>query len=308
MRFDLTDLRLFLAVIDAGSITHGAAEAGLSLPAASERLRDMEADGGVKLLERGRRGVTPTEAGEALAHHARLILRQMAQMRGELGEHAKGLRATVRILANTAAVTEFLPGKLAPWLAMHPQLDLDIRERQSTEIARAVSAGLAEIGILSRHADTRGLTLLPFAVDRLVVIASRDDEMAGGRRVAFADILHRHFVGLFGSALQDHIDNQAIRLGARLKMRVRMRSFEGVCRMVSAGVGLGIVPETAARRLNRSMPITSMRLADDWATRRLSICFRSDGELTPHARELAAHLACADGPPRRASARSGCPD
>src|SRR5690606_27875771 len=110
----------FLAVVDAGSITHGAADAGLSLSAASERLRDMEATGEVRLLDRGRRGVSPTGAGEALAHHARLILRQMAQMRGELGEHAKGLRTTIRVLANTAALTEFLPRRLAPWLAMHP--------------------------------------------------------------------------------------------------------------------------------------------------------------------------------------------
>lgn len=291
MRFDLTDLRLFLAVINAGSITHGAADAGLSLPAASERLRDMEVDGGVKLLERGRRGVTPTEAGESLAHHARLIMRQIAQMRGELGEHAKGLRATVRILANTAATTEFLPEKLASWMAMHPQVDLEIKERQSTEIARAVSAGLAEIGVLSEEVDTNGLQLRPFAIDRLVVVAASDDELADSERVAFADILHRHFIGLIGSALQDHIDAQASGLGARLKMRVRMRSFDGVGRMAAVGVGLGIVPETAARRLHRSIRIAWVRLVDDWATRRLSVCFPSDQDLTPHALNLVEHLA-----------------
>ncbi|WP_368661351.1 LysR family transcriptional regulator [Paracoccus sp. (in: a-proteobacteria)] len=59
IRFDLTDLRLFLAVADAGSITHGAADVGLSLAAASEQLRDMEATGGVKLLDRQGRGVVP---------------------------------------------------------------------------------------------------------------------------------------------------------------------------------------------------------------------------------------------------------
>lgn len=91
MRFDLIDLRLFLAVADAGSITHGAAEIGLSLPSASERLREMEVTGGVRLFERKRRGVVPTEAGSALLHHARLILHQMAQMRGEIGQYAKGV-------------------------------------------------------------------------------------------------------------------------------------------------------------------------------------------------------------------------
>ena len=107
MRFDLTDLRLFLAVVDAASITQGAADVGLSLSAASERLRDMEAAGGVKLLERGRRGVLPTPAGEVLAHHARLIQRQMAQMRGELGKHASALRSTIRLCVNACVVRLF---------------------------------------------------------------------------------------------------------------------------------------------------------------------------------------------------------
>lgn len=295
MRFDLTDLRLFLAVVDAGSITHGAADAGLSLPAASERLREMELDGGIELLKRGRRGVTPTEAGEALTHHARLILRQMAQMRGELGAHARDLRATVRLLANTAAITQFLPERLASWMAAHPQVDLKIKERQSTEIARAVATGLAEIGVLSEAAGTHGLELRPFAIDRLVVVAAPGDAVAGVKRIAFADILDRHFIGLSGSALQDHIDAQAARLGTRLKMRVHMRSFDGICRMAAAGVGLGIVPETAVRRLPRSIRIASVRLADDWTTRRLSVCFRSDQDLTSSALDLVRHLESADG-------------
>lgn len=291
MRFDLTDLRLFLAVVDAGSITHGAADVGLSLPAASERLRDMEANGSVLLLERGRRGVRPTPAGEALVHHARLIQRQLAQMRGELGEHASGLRATIRLLANTAAISEFLPKRLAPWMAGHPRVDIELKERQSGEIARAVSVGLADIGILSDAVDTTGLLLQPFATDRLAVVMPRDHPHAATKRVAFADILHEHFIGIAGGALQEHIDAQAARLGTRLKMRVRLRTFESICEMAAHGIGLGIVPEAAARRCSRSVSIAVCRLADDWATRRLSVCARSLDDLPQPARNLFEHLA-----------------
>lgn len=295
MRFDLTDLRLFLAVVDAGSITHGAADVGLSLPAASERLRDMEAAGDIKLLERGRRGVRPTPAGEALAHHARLIQRQMARMQGELGEHASGLRATLRLAANTATITEFLPERLAPWMAAHPRIDIELKERQSTEIAKAVTVGLAEIGILSDAADTAGLELWPFAIDRLVMVAPRDHALAGQKRVSFADIAHQHFVGLSGGALQDHLDVQAARMGIRLKLRLRLRSFDGICHMAAEGVGLGIVPETAARRCGRFAKIAVVRLADEWATRQLCVCIRAGEELTAPARHLFEHLASGDG-------------
>jgi DNA-binding transcriptional LysR family regulator len=278
-------------VVDAGSITHGAAEAGLSLPAASERLRDMEAAGKVRLLERARRGVTPTEAGEALAHHARLILHQTARMRGELAEHARGLRATIRLAANTAATSEFLPERLGPWLAAHPRINVELRERQSIEIARAVAAGLADIGVLSAAVDTSGLQLYPFATDRLVVILPRNHALATRKHVGLAEVLRSDIIGLSGGALQEHIEAQAARAGLRMKVRVRLRSFDGICRMAADGAGLGIVPQTAARRCRRSMAIACIPLAEDWATRQLSVCIRSEQDLTPIARDLVRHLA-----------------
>ena len=273
MRFDLTDLRLFLAVVDAGSITHGAADIGLSLPAASERLREMEAIGEVSLLKRGRRGIVPTEAGEMLTHHARTILHQMARMRGDIGQYATGIRASVRIFANTAAIIEFLPERLAPWMAAHPLIDIDLKERESGEIARSIRGGFAEI-----------------AIDHLVVVATKEHPFAGNGQMRFADLLGDPFIGMAGGALQDHIEDQASRLGTKLKIRVRLRSFESICQMAGAGAGVGIIPETAARRWQRSTSIAIIRLRDDWATRRLSLCIRDESDLTVPAKALFDHL------------------
>ncbi|HWI36889.1 MAG TPA: LysR family transcriptional regulator [Burkholderiales bacterium] len=289
MRFDLIDLRLFLAVVDAGSITHGAASVGLSLAAASERLRDMEAMGDVRLLDRGQRGVTPTAAGEALAHHARLIEQQVARMRGEIGEHAKGLRTTVRLQANTAAISEFLPPRLASWMAANPQADVELKERQSVEIAGSVRAGHAEIGILSSAVDATGLQLKPFAVDRLVVVASTDAGLAAPVRLA--DLAERPFIGLIDSALQDHIEGHARKMAVRFKLRAKLRSFDGLCQMAAAGVGVAIVPEAAATRCKKTLRLSVRPLAEAWATRQLCICIRSEDELAPPARSLVACLA-----------------
>ncbi|MGU3398790.1 LysR family transcriptional regulator [Brucellaceae bacterium D45D] len=291
MRFDLTDLRLFMAVADAGSITHGAAEVGLSLAAASERLRDMELLGQVKLLERGRRGVTLTQAGEALAHHARIVLSQMSNMHAELIRHAKAMRGSIRLLANTAAISEHLPAPLARWMAINHQIDIDLKERESAEIARAVKSGFADIGILSDAVETQGLQLIPFATDRLVLITAPSHALASARPLSFNDVLAEQFVGLSAGALYDHIEAQAVRLGARLKIRTRLRSFEGLGEMVAAGVGVAILPETAARRLKRSMKIAVIRLSDPWTTRHLSLCMREGDELSTPARDLVSHLA-----------------
>ncbi|CEJ14536.1 HTH-type transcriptional regulator CysL [bacterium YEK0313] len=291
MRFDLTDLRLFSLVVEAGSITLGAARAHMALPSASARLRGMEETIGIPLLVRGRRGVTPTPAGDALAHHARIVLRQMEELRGELGDYAKGLKAEVHLAANTAAMTEFLPAALAPFLKRRPHVDIDLKERQSTEIVKAVAGGLAEIGIISDAVDPGPLELFPFAVDRLVLVTAKGHPLAGEARIAFHAVLGHAFVGLSGgSALQDHIGEHAARAGRALAFRIRMRTFEGICRMVAEDVGLAIVPEAAALRCRRTMPIQIVRLTDGWAARQLKLCVHARGGLPAPARELLDHL------------------
>lgn len=298
MRFDLIDLRLFLHVVEAESITRGAERAHLALASASARIRGMEETLGVPLLERGRRGVRPTPAGQALAHHARLILGQVEHMRGELGQYARGLRGCIRLLANTAALSEFLPEALARHLAANPNIDIDLEERPSYEIVQAVAGGIAEIGIVADTVDLAGLETFPFQVDRLVLVVPAGGSFSGRGEIAFAETVGHDFVGLgTGSALQAHLGEHALRAGRALRFRVRVSGFEAVCRMVEQGVGLGVVPETAARRCRQSMAVEAIPLSDAWALRRLTICVRRLDALPAHSRALVADLACLPGPP-----------
>lgn len=292
MRFDLVDLRLFLNVVEAASITRGAERANLALPSASARIRGMEEAIGVRLLERGRRGIRPTPAGQALVHHARVVLQQVEQMRGELSKYARGLKGFIRLLANTVAVTEFLPEPLASYLAANPNINIDLEERLSYEIVQAVAAGNVEIGIVADTVDLSGLETFPFRVDRLVLVTPDGGPFAERQEIAFSEIFDHEFVGLStGSALQNHLDEHALRAGQTLKFRVRVRGFEAVCRMVEHGVGLGIVPETAAERCRKAMAIRAVRLSDPWALRNLTICVRRFSALPVYARSLIQHLA-----------------
>lgn len=292
MRFDLTDLKLFLQVVETGSITHGAASANMALPSASARLRGMEELIGYPLLERGRRGVEPTPAGDTLAHHARLVLRQIEVMHGELGEYGSGLRGQVRLLANTAAMTEFLPAALAPWLTSHPHIDIDLKERPSTDIVKAVAGGFADLGVIFDIADPGTLELRPFAIDRLVLAVPAGHPFAKRRRIAFAEAVSQCFIGLSaGSPLQEHLDGIARQAGLTISFRVRLRSFDAICRMVEGGVGVAVLPETAARNAKKSMKLALLGLTDRWAVRHLSLCSRNFDALPFHTRDLARHLA-----------------
>jgi molybdate transport repressor ModE-like protein len=293
MRFDLTDMQLFVHVTEAGSITGGAERAHIALASASARIRGMEEVLGVPLLERGRRGVEPTAAGRTLIHHARVVLQQMERMRGELGEHARGLKGRVRLLCNTAALSEFMPEALSAFMATHPNVDIDLEERLSFDIARAVAEGLADVGIVADSVELGGLETFPFRLDRLVLVTARQHSLAQmllrekKRAIHFADLLEHDFIGLAGdSALHQYLAGHAARAGKRLRYRVRLRSFDAVCRMVESGVGIGVVPETAAVRCQRSMAIRCFRLADAWGERRLTICTRRYQDLPAYARQL----------------------
>lgn len=291
MHFDLTDLRLFLAVLHSGSITGGAAAAGLALASASARLRGMEDQAGLPLLERGRRGVRPTPAGDALAHHARLVLRQMDGLRGELRDFAGGLRGRVRLAGNTAAVSEFLPDALAPWLARHPGLDLVLTETTSPRVIQALLAGEAELGLHSGAVAAPGLQSRPFAIDRLVAVLPRGHALAGRRSLGFSEVPTEALVGLpEGSPLQALIEEQARLMGRSLSYRLRLPGFAGLARLVAAGVGLAIMPEMAARALRRGLPLAVLRLTDAWATRPLLLTCRDFATLPRPARLLAEHL------------------
>jgi DNA-binding transcriptional LysR family regulator len=291
MRFDLTDLRLFCDVADAGSITGGAEKSALALAAASTRIRGMEEALGAPLLTRSRQGVTPTEAGRTLLKHARTMLAQSARLREDLSAFAGGFSGEVRLLANTNALTEFLPEALSAFLADHPQVSVDLEERLSDEIVGLVAEGVADVGIVAGTVDVGALTTYPFRSDRFVVVTATGHPLAGRENVAFAQVLDYDFVGLErSSSLQRFLAGKAAREGKPLRLRVQLRSFDAVCRLVECGVGVGVVPATTAARAARTMALAVTDLADDWAIRDLTIVVRAAGELRPYAKALVESL------------------
>jgi DNA-binding transcriptional LysR family regulator len=308
MRFDLTDLRLFLNVHESGTITGGAEASHMTLASASERIRGMEQDLGVLLLLRDRRGVRTTPAGRTLLHHARLVLEQMDRLHGELGDYGTGLKGHVRMLCNTSALSEHLPEVLSSFLTEHPGISIDLEERASYEIVDAVRNAICDIGMVSDSVDLEGLHTFAFRPDRLVLVVARDHALAQRTKISLSDVVDFAFVGLSeGSALQEHITHHARRLGRRLSYRIRLATFESVCRVVGQGIGVGIVPEAVAARCARSAKVRKIALTDAWAERNLVLCVRHMDQLPVHAQQLVQHVLAA-GPRRlQTSRRSGSP-
>src|ERR1700676_3920199 len=212
-------------------------------------------------------------------------------MRGDHAAYASGVRASVLLLANTSGLSEHLPRALAAFLREHPDINVDVEERESADIATAIATGAADLGFAAEHALPDSVERFLFSEDRLMLVASRRSDLGNRRQIDFAEVTGRDFVGLTAStALQVHISKHAARLGARLRFRARMRDFDAICQMVAADVGIAVVPEAAAKRCAGSMPITIIRIRDPWAYRKLAICARSFKTLPRPAKQLVEHL------------------
>ncbi|MBD8754402.1 LysR family transcriptional regulator [Pseudomonas coleopterorum] len=291
MHFDLADLRLFIHIGESPSLTQGARRAFLSPAAASARIKALEQQLETRLLYRDSRGVELTPAGQKLLVHARLIMRQVEYLKADFTHLGGDSAGHIRIFANTTAVTEFLPEVLAGFLAQRPGVSVDLQERLSRDIVRGVLDGSTDMGIIAGPVEAAGLQVMHFSTDRLVLTVPLGHELAGCKRIGFKQTLAFQHIGLHeGSTLLSFLREQVERSGQGLSLRIQVSSFEAICRMVEAGVGIGIIPESAALRHSRTMRLVTIELDEPWAVRERSILVRELEALPGTVRALIATL------------------
>ena len=242
-RVDFVTLRLFCAVAQAGSMTKGAEHCHLALSAASRRLREFENTVGVQLFERSTQGVSLTSAGHVTMQHALRLFHGFEQFGSELQDYARGVKGHVRLWANMSALTEFLPFALSQFLSHNPAIRVEVEEQLSGDIVRALMDEVADIGVFAGDTPTHGLTTQLFQTDQLFVICAKTHPLARFRKISFIDCLQYDFVGLNrGSSLLELTSRAAADAGQSLRIRVQVRSFDAMCHMISAGLGIGVAP------------------------------------------------------------------
>ena len=287
MLFDLTDLRLFILVAELKSLTRAAERMHLSLAAASNRIKELESRFGMRLLYRENKGVQLSPAGETLLAHAQQFMQQLERLRSDMQQYNNGIKGHIRIFANTTAVTEFMPEVLGDFLARHPQVNVALEERLNQEIVRGIQEGTADIGIAAGPVQGQGLEIINFSTDRLVLATAPDHPLATAGSISFDETLAYPHIGLHeGSTLWHFLNGIVSEAGQRLELRIQVRGFEAMCRMVEARVGIGILPQSAALRHSRTMKLALVELTEPWALRERSVVVQTLEGLPHYAREL----------------------
>ncbi len=274
MHYDLTDLRVFLAVAEEAHLSRGAARCHLAPSSASLRLKGLEEAVGTPLLTRHARGVTPTRAGVVMLEHVRRCIAQLEQMHADLLPFASGLTGHITCFANNNALSAHLPEDLARFFAAYPAVRITLQERLSQDIVAAVAAGRADVGVVAMEGGHPDLEFLPYRDDELVLLAPQNSPLAAQQAVSFSACLHQPFISLQqGAALHTYLVNQATALGGRLDVRVQVSGYRAIARLVASGAGVGIVPRSAIDHADQQQ-VAMIKLTEDWAMRHLCVCIR----------------------------------
>ena len=291
MRLDPVSLKLYVSVVERGSIAAAAEDGHIAAAAVSKRISELEAILRTPLLKRTNKGVQPTPAGMALLNPARRLLSDLDDIVAEMRDWSGGVRGQVRVFANISAITQFLPREIAAFLKRHPQIQLHLQERISSAIVKALIENETDVGIGVPESSLAALETFPYHDDELVLIAPRGHPLARRRSLAFADALDFDFVGLHtGSSINLQLVKASLAAGRGLRVRIQVTSYDALARMVEAGLGIGVMPRSAAQALLGSLGVAIVKLTDSWSKRQLVIWVRDYDALPVAARMLVDSL------------------
>ena len=278
-RFDFVSIKLAVACAQTGSLTSAARECNLVLAAASRRIRTLEATLGHRLFARHSRGLAPTPAGQLFVRRALSMLQEVDELMQELTDLQQGVIRHIQLFSSTAAITQFLPPLIARYSAEHPEVRIDVEEQVSEQVVSALRDGKADIGVFVVGPDTRGLDIVPFRTDELVLILPSGHRLAGRTPIAYADTLDEQWIRLnAGAAMLRLQQDEALAAGRVFKLRMQVRSFDAVGHMVASGLGIAALPKGPGLPIAKTMGLAWRPLSDPWARRQISIGVRADAD------------------------------
>ena len=288
---DPLSLRLFISVAEAGTIAAAAEREHIAAAAVSKRVSEIEATLGVALLRRTNKGVAPTAAGERLVALAHRALHQLDDIAVQMRDYASGVSGLIRIAANVSSVVQFLPREIQSFAALYPRIQIQLEEKPSTGVVKAVADNAADIGIFTSVPHGYDVQTFPYRHDRLTLVAPVGHALAQRESIAFADTLDFEYVGLPAeTAISQQLTRAAHAQARPVNLRIQVTSYDAQCLMIAAGLGLGVMPLAVAQQQAAARGLAIIALTDAWAERDLLLAVRSLDALPVACRMLVEHL------------------
>ncbi len=283
-KLDPISLKLFVRVVEEGTIAGASEIEHIAAPAVSKRLRELEELFGTPLLTRTNKGISPTAAGAKLSVLARDVLDDMRNIVLQMKAYSDGLRGSVRVLVNISAISTDMPPIIKSFTERYPDINISLLERDSLAITESIAENVAEIGVFTRLPHSADIEVHPFRTDELKVLVPSGHPLAHRRHVTYMETLaYEHVVLRAGTHLHFQMLTAASQAGKTLRAKVEVSSYDALCRMVQVGIGIGILPAGNAA-LYRLPGTRLLKLDEAWAKRELVVCVRRKDALSPVAR------------------------
>lgn len=269
---DAYNLQLFTAVAREGSIARAAACEHIAPSALSRRLADLEAALGGALLVRSPRGIALTDAGRLVLARAERIDHELQQLAGDVQALGDEVAGTVRLWANPSAVIGALPERLQALHGCYPRVSVRLQEGNTADVLRACLDDRADVGVAVQTDAPPGIETWAFSDDPLMVVLPAGHPLARQRTLSFAQVLDHPLVGVqVGGSLHQTLSQRAAALHRPISFAVTVNSFDAVCRMVEAGLGIAVVPASAASAYAGTRRFVRRALDEPWAPRQLCV-------------------------------------
>ena len=285
---DLTLLRSLVTVADTGTITEAASRLGLSQPALTRRLQQLEEEFDAELFSRSRKGATLTELGRLVEREARILIDRYDSLKLEVASQRNMEGGTVRIGGGATAVSFLLPDAIAGFQRQYPLVHFQVKEASSSEIAGDVADGRLELGLVTLPVRLAGLDIAPLVVDRIVLVAAAHNPLAAAGKVPLARLDGQNFVGFEGgSAIRQIVDSHLREAGIQINVVMELRSIPAILRMVTTTDSLAFVSRlgVVGQDLVREVPVQGLNIS-----RRLGLARRKGATLSPAAERFAEDL------------------
>ncbi len=291
---DLQLARSLVAVAQHGTITEAARALGLTQPALSRRIQQLETELGAPLFERSRKGVVLTEIGRLAERESRVLIERYTLLKEHIAALQRLDAGTVRLGGGATAIEFVVPPAIARFQAAHAAIRFRVKEAGSREVEDDVLDERLELGIVTLPARSNELHVELLRHDRIVLVAAKRHALAGRRQLRPQSLAGQDYIGFEGgSAIRQIVDRTLRDLGVEMNVVMELRSIPAMLRMVETTGSLAFVSELAVPRGGdvRVVPVRGLA-----AVRQLALIHKRGRPLSPAAQQFATDL-LADSPP-----------
>jgi DNA-binding transcriptional LysR family regulator len=281
---ELRQLEYFVAVVEEANFTRAAERIHVAQPAVSAQIQRLERELGQPLLDRSRRTVRLTAAGEAALPYARAALTAVTDLHHAVDELTQLVRGTVTIGTVTSHSVD-IPGLLADFHADHPNVEITLSTDNSDALIEKVRSGGLDAAIVSVGPDDQpeGLEIEVVTDERVDAVVRPSDKLANRKTIRLADLRDRPLIALpVGAGIRNQFDAACANAGITPRIAFEASTPLALADLAERGLGIAIVPASVSRGRDglHALPIVPELRG------RLVLAWRSGGPMSPAARVL----------------------